>query len=99
MSTFDPTTAPHTMAPNLTNADRLKYVVQEREFIEELLEDAGDCKWVYQALIECAQLQIKLDTGHTAERKEEISQWLSKLSKLDPLRQGRWSDLRLALQN
>ena len=99
MCTFDPTTATDTMLPNLSSEDRLQYVVQERQFIEELLEDVDDCKWVYLALIECVQLQSKLELGQLRERKEEILGWLSKLMILDPLRKGRWDDLRQSLES
>ena len=87
------------MLPNLSSEDRLQYVVQERQFIEELLEDVDDCKWVYLALIECVQLQSKLELGQLRERKEEILGWLSKLMILDPLRKGRWDDLRQSLES
>ena len=98
MCTFDPSTAANTMAPNLSTEDRLQYVVQERQFIEELLEDVDDCKWVYQALIECVQLQTRLEGRQPQERREEMLAWLSKLIGLDPLRKGRWLDLRRVLE-
>jgi hypothetical protein len=53
------------MASNLSKADRPVYIVGEHEFIEDLLEDATDCIWVYQALIECALLTAKEENIQT----------------------------------
>ena len=94
MACFDPEMASKTMAPGLTSVERLVYIKQEREFIEEVLEDATDCKWVYQSLIDCAVLEAKcigksMDEGN----KKHIRTWLEELKKLDPLRKGRWMDM------
>ena len=59
LCTFDPARAKDTMAPDLTNAQRLEYLDREMEFIDEVLEDADDCKWVYQALIDCTVLKAE----------------------------------------
>lgn len=80
------------MAPDLSDAERLEYVEREQEFVEELLEDAEDSKWVYQGLIECALLKAKLTGGLSSEGKTNIKLWLEKLKELDPLRSGRWKD-------
>jgi geranylgeranyl transferase type-2 subunit alpha len=93
MCTFDPDVATQTMAPTLSKADRLVYVAREREFIEDLLEDAKDCKWVYQALIECSLITAKVEGSLSVEAKEDVQKWLVELRKLDPLRKGRWDDL------
>lgn len=85
------------MAPELTDSERLEYVEREQDFIEELLEDAEDSKWVYQALIECALLQAKLTDGLTADVRTRIRSWLQKLRELDPLRNGRWRDTEVRL--
>ena len=97
MCTFDPETAGHTMAPNLSKSDRLAYVASEREFIEDLLEDASDCKWVYQALIESALLAGKIEGHMRAKDKADVQTWLAELKRLDPLRIGRWLDLEKSL--
>ena len=82
------------IAPNLTVQQRLSYVKAEQEFIEDLLEDAEDSKWVYQALMECAIIESRLSGSLTVEAKKNIDQWLQKLDELDPLRHGRWKDTR-----
>jgi geranylgeranyl transferase type-2 subunit alpha len=93
MACFDPNTVEKTMAPNLSTEERLRYIAAEREFIEEVLEDARDCKWVYQSLIECAILEGKNGEGLNEEGKRNVSEWLGELRKLDPLRKGRWEDM------
>lgn len=97
MSTFDPSKSHKSMAPNLSDMERLEYVATEQTFIEELLEDAEDSKWVYQALIECALLKGKLTGSLPAGAKNDIRTWLDNLKKLDPLRNGRWNDTERAL--
>lgn len=97
MSTFDPETAAASMAPELSNDDRLGYVKAEQEFIEDLLEDAEDSKWVYQALMECALIEARLTGGLSADVRTKIRGWLVKLKELNPLRSGRWADTEQVL--
>jgi geranylgeranyl transferase type-2 subunit alpha len=98
MASFDPEIAEKTMAPNLSTEERLEYIKQEMDFVEEVLEDARDCKWVYQSLIECAALEGKCTReGINVERKENVRTWLVELKKLDPLRKGRWADMEKGL--
>ena len=97
MCTFDPDLAQQTMAPTLTKAERLAYVAGERKFIEDLLEDVKDTKWIYQALIECALVAAKIAGFLSVEAKEDVLKWLVELRKLDPLRRGRWEDLEESL--
>ncbi|KAG9768633.1 Geranylgeranyl transferase type-2 subunit alpha [Exophiala dermatitidis] len=94
MCTFDLDLAPKSMAPNLTNKQRLDYIAGEKQYIEEVLEDASDCKWAYQALIECTLLEAKLQSQklHEDDRIKVLG-WLGELKKLDPLRKGRWLDM------
>lgn len=92
MSTFDADLASQSFAPDLTNEQRLVYIQAEQDFIEDLVEDAEDSKWVYQALIECAVLKSKLQRELSSEAKSRIQEWLDKLKQLDPLRKGRWVD-------
>ena len=99
MCTFDPDTSQQTMAPNLSKADKLAYIASEQEFIEDVLEDANDCKWVYQALIECTLLAAKVEGVLSSQAKEAIKAWLLELQKLDPLRKGRWTDLEKSIRS
>ncbi|KAL2001489.1 hypothetical protein VTN02DRAFT_1690 [Thermoascus thermophilus] len=97
MCTFDPTLAAQTMAPNLTNSERLDYVRKEIEAIEELLDGAEDCKWIYQALIECTLLASKIEGTLSGEAQANVRRWLGELQKLDPLRRGRWLDFEQSI--
>ncbi|RMD41261.1 hypothetical protein DV735_g3847, partial [Chaetothyriales sp. CBS 134920] len=98
MCAFDPRTAPATMAPNLSDEERQEYLAKEREFVEELLEDADDCKWVFQALVEIALIQAEVGRGRIEEeQRERVQAHLEKLKRLDPLRKGRWADLEQKL--
>ncbi len=99
MCTFDADAARQKMAPNLSKTDRLAYIAREQEFIEDVLEDAKDCKWVYQALIECTLLAAKVQGSLSSQAKEALHTWLLELQKLDPLRQGRWTDLEKSIQS
>ena len=97
MCTFDPDYTARSMAPNLSNQQRLEYIASEREYIEEVLEDAQDSKWPYQALIECTMLEGKLRDGLQKEDRAKLMEWLEKLKTLDPLRRGRWNDMERLL--
>lgn len=97
MCSFDPATAAQTMAPHLTNAERLDYIRQEIEIIQEMLDGAEDCKYIYQALIECTLLASKVEGAMSSADRQNVLSWLSELQGLDPLRKGRWLDLRRTL--
>lgn len=97
MCTFDLDLAAKSMAPNLSHEQRLEYIAAERRYIEEVLEDAQDCKWPYQALIECTLLEAKLKQGLQEQDKTKLLQWLKELKTLDPLRKGRWVDMEQSL--
>ncbi|KIW13965.1 hypothetical protein PV08_06746 [Exophiala spinifera] len=97
MCAFDPDQAAKSMAPNLTTEQRLKYIASEREYIEEVLEDAEDCQWARKALIECALLEAKLNKSMEEDDKQKVLAWLNELKLRDPLRRGRWLDMEQAL--
>ncbi|KAK5002624.1 Rab geranylgeranyltransferase [Cryomyces antarcticus] len=93
---------------DLTDEDRRERLRGERDSIEEMLEGAEDCKWIYQALLQCTaqylDLAVKAKNGdpkHSVpdpEVKNNMRVWLEQLKTLDPLRMGRWDDLHNALQ-
>ncbi|KAL4909065.1 hypothetical protein BDW74DRAFT_145902 [Aspergillus multicolor] len=98
MCTFDPSKSGQTMAPNLTKTERLDYIHREIEEIQEMLDGAEDCKYLYQALIDCTLLAARAkQTTPDGDQKMQISAWLSELKKLDPLRAGRWLELEQSL--
>ncbi|KAL4891956.1 prenyltransferase alpha subunit repeat protein [Aspergillus ambiguus] len=98
MCTFDPATSEQTMAPNLSNSERIDYLRKEIEEIQDMLDGAEDCKYIYQALIECTLLLSKVEGRLGSGDQEKVLSWLSELKKLDPLRQGRWLDFERSLR-
>ena len=97
MSVFDPSMAERTLAPNLSSSDRLGYIRNEIEEVQEMLDGAEDCKYIYQALIECTLLASKVEGSLSSEDRDQILSWLSELKKLDPLRRERWLDFEKTL--
>ncbi|KOS45473.1 hypothetical protein ACN38_g3594 [Penicillium nordicum] len=97
MNVFDPSMAERTLAPNLSSSDRLEYIRNEIEEVQEMLDGAEDCKYIYQALIECTLLASKVEGRLSSEDRDQILSWLSELKKLDPLRRERWLDFEKTL--
>ncbi|WEW60841.1 Rab geranylgeranyltransferase [Emydomyces testavorans] len=93
MCTLDRTTASEGIAPNMSDETRIQYLTREIDAITELLDEEEDCKWIYQALIECSLIVWRIQGSISDEAKRSISKWLSNLKRLDPLRKGRWEDL------
>ncbi|KAL3464107.1 hypothetical protein BJX64DRAFT_255625 [Aspergillus heterothallicus] len=99
MCIFDPTKSSQTMAPNLTKAERLEYLRREIYDIQEMLDGAEDCKYLYQALIDCTLLAARVEgTTPEGQQKQQILNWLSELKQQDPLRAGRWLELEQSLR-
>jgi geranylgeranyl transferase type-2 subunit alpha len=82
---------------DLTMSDRLHYYEQELERITEITEDFNDCKWVYEALLQYSIDYSKLK-GVSLSNREELRGWLETLQRLDPMRSGRWRELRTSLK-
>jgi geranylgeranyl transferase type-2 subunit alpha len=74
--------------------ERKSYIDDEITEIKDLLQDYKDIKWIYEALIEYAIALSQL-TGQPFEprSRSDVTSWLQILRKLDPKRNGRWSDL------
>lgn len=97
LAACDPDLAEKSIAPGLSHQQRISFMKDEQEFVEDLIEDADDCKWLYQALLNCALIQVKLDGQLSPETKENAGKWLKRLKQLDPMRSGRWIDLEKKL--
>ena len=97
MSALDPKYAADSMAPDLSGEERLEYVTQEIGRLQEMLDGAEDCKWIYQSLISLSILYKSLRSQWPIGRGE-IGHWVDELARLDPLRANRWADLRRALE-
>ncbi|GMF73925.1 unnamed protein product [Aspergillus oryzae] len=85
------------MAPNLSQSERLDYVRQEIEEIQDMLDGAEDCKYIYQALIDCTLLASKIQGTMSSDDQQKVLSWISELKKMDPLRRGRWLDFERSL--
>lgn len=93
MCVFDPSLADRTLAPGLSSSERLRYVQEEKKLINEMLEDYTDCKWIYQALVDCNLIAAKIEGTMSAKDRAEVLEWLKSLNELDPLRKGHWKDI------
>ncbi|PNS16962.1 hypothetical protein CAC42_4926 [Sphaceloma murrayae] len=95
MSTLDPGVAEgRKILGDIGDEERRGYVKRQMERVREVGEDNEDCKWIYQALLDLGQLHSKFG-GEVDE--PEMRGLLDKLEMLDPLRKGRWTDLRRSL--
>lgn len=74
--------------------ERKSYIDDEVTEIKDLLQDYKDIKWIYEALIEYA-IALNQLTGQPfePESRSDVTSWLQTLRKLDPKRNGRWSNL------
>jgi geranylgeranyl transferase type-2 subunit alpha len=98
MSALSPTCPQQSMiAHDLTNNDRQKYYAHEMDYIQEILEDETDCKWIYEGLLRLAASYLQVEGGTKAFTTMEIRSWLEQLKRLDPLRNGRWEELGTSL--
>ena len=93
MSTFDPKYAEEKMVPGLTGAERIAYVGKEIRKIREMLDGAEDCKWIYQSLVNLNVLHRSI-CNDWFEEASRVDEYIDQLTKLDPLRSGRWNDLK-----
>ncbi|KAF7549962.1 hypothetical protein G7Z17_g6028 [Cylindrodendrum hubeiense] len=86
------------IAPHLTVDERKSYILREIVDIKDLLEDYTNIKWIYEALVEYTAALWQL-TGLVREQQEQrdVGTWLARLRELDPMRNGRWSDLEKQL--
>ena len=93
MSTFNPAYAKSSMVPNMSKEQRLSYISKEIEMLLDMLDGSEDSKWIYQSLVQLCALYKEVGGDWPAQRTE-MQAWLEELHKLDPLRDGRWTDLR-----
>jgi geranylgeranyl transferase type-2 subunit alpha len=83
------------ITPGFSLEERVTYVERELQAMEELLDDYDDIKWIYEALVESTiSLADMEDRQLREEEKEDLKLWLEKLKTLDPMRNGRWVELK-----
>lgn len=83
------------VVPDLDPSECAMRIAREFANLEELLEDASNCKWIYAALLQYSVAVLALKTNATAA--DQLQHWLAQLRHLDPLREGRWRDLAASL--
>ncbi|KAI2602505.1 protein prenylyltransferase [Hypoxylon sp. NC1633] len=98
MSQVLPDIGKSTIAPALSVAERVAYARKEIDNIKDLLEDYGDVKWIYEALLEYT-IALRGLEEYAGDKLglENPQQWLERVRKLDPMRAGRWDDIEKQL--
>jgi geranylgeranyl transferase type-2 subunit alpha len=81
---------------DLNAHEQVEIYEQEIERIKEIEEDFDDCKWVFEALVIYTLAYGELE-GAEPRYALELHDWLQKLERLDPMRKGRWQDIRSSL--
>ncbi|KAF2708262.1 geranylgeranyl transferas-like protein type II alpha subunit [Pleomassaria siparia CBS 279.74] len=77
----------------LSNLDRQKYYAHEMKYIQEIIEDESDCKWIYESLLSLSISYLEVDGSTQVFKTADMRSWLAHLKRLDPLRHGRWEEL------
>ncbi|KAK1754357.1 hypothetical protein QBC47DRAFT_383726 [Echria macrotheca] len=93
-----------TITPAFSLEDRLSYIMREIEGIKDLLESYEDeelddddrdaVKQIYKALLDYTLALCQLEGRQPdGQERELVAGWLRELRVLDPMRDGRWTDL------
>ncbi|GAB7337108.1 hypothetical protein MBLNU457_g2506t2 [Dothideomycetes sp. NU457] len=99
MATISPTCPEKAkIVTDVTNKDREEYLETQIDMVKDMLDGTDDCKWIYQGLLTLAEQYLEVEAGNKAVTTKEMTEWLDKLEELDPLRKGRWIDLRKKLK-
>lgn len=99
LSSLYPPNSTLQIAPDLSMEERRQYLSQEIRRLLEMLQEADDCKWIYQSLVDLASNYRKaFHTWPENAGTSSMSSWLERLMILDSLRAGRWQDLETELR-
>jgi len=83
-----------TIVPNFTHTDRAEYVERQLVDLQDMLDGAEDCKWIYNALLEYTLALCEMQERQPSyDEKEDLKTWLAELRNLDQARSGRWNDV------
>lgn len=83
---------------NFTAENRCEYIRQQLVILQEMLDGAEDCKWIYIAAIDYTFAICRIEKRDlSVEETSNCILWISELNKLDKLRKGRWNDLEKAI--
>ncbi|KAL9030630.1 MAG: hypothetical protein Q9196_001266 [Gyalolechia fulgens] len=96
ISNFEAAPNANKFVPDLSMNDKAEYVKTQVEDLQEMLEGAETCKWIYQRLLDLSLMGKKL-IGQWPVQSSLVEGWIANVTKLDPLRKGRWHDLQLEL--
>lgn len=99
MSTLSPDASPSSaIVLDLANEERIQYLELQMDTIKDILDGSDDCKYIYQALLTYSAQYLHIEPKAKHINATEMNMWLDQLEKLDPLRKGRWQDLRSTLK-
>ncbi|KAL8973787.1 MAG: hypothetical protein Q9197_001977 [Variospora fuerteventurae] len=90
---FEPTANKDSILPDLSVEDKLYYIHTQITDLQDMLEGAETCKWIYQRLLDLALMSRALHSDWQIP-SSDLESWIANLTHLDPLRKGRWNDLR-----
>ncbi|KAL9045190.1 MAG: hypothetical protein Q9214_001733 [Letrouitia sp. 1 TL-2023] len=94
MSSFDPTRPAYVITPDLAPGERETYLKKQVDDLQEMLDGAENCKWIYQRLLELS-LIYHVSSGRWLVAEDQIRSWVSNLITLDPMRRRRWADMSI----
>ncbi|KAL8708559.1 MAG: hypothetical protein Q9220_006612 [cf. Caloplaca sp. 1 TL-2023] len=98
ISNFDPRHHSDMIAPDLSTEDKISYIKAQIEDLYEMLDGAETSKWIYQRLLELAVMGRSL-AGRWPIKPARVEECVEQLIVLDPLRKGRWQDLRAQINS
>jgi geranylgeranyl transferase type-2 subunit alpha len=100
MSSFSPIFSSSSIAPNLSLREKVDSLRSEILKILEMLDGAEDFKWIYQSLIQLSMCYRDLSGSWLDEtNSSHLQRWMNELEILDPLRKGRWKDIRKTISS
>ncbi|KAI4177404.1 MAG: hypothetical protein LQ343_000384 [Gyalolechia ehrenbergii] len=96
ISNFEAVPNANAFVQDLSVDDKAEYVKTQIGDLQEMLEGAETCKWIYQRLLDLSLMGKEL-IGQWPVESSFVESWIDKVTELDPLRKGRWHDLQLQL--
>ena len=93
ISNFEARTEVNVISPDLPVSEKLENIRDQIENLIEMLEGAETCKWIHQRLIDLAFMSKAMTREWPAEFSA-VEMWVDRLLQFDPLRKGRWLDLK-----
>jgi len=76
----------------------IEVIKREIKLIQELLEEESDSKWCLESLVQYTLVLRRLSPASSSNSKAEVYSLLDRLIKSDPMRKGRYQDVRKQLE-